>query len=72
LNRQIYLKGGEFRAGHYRSARKHFDQASRVAKKDRAAVLTNSAMASIALGDNRRAESLVPQALELDPKMSRF
>jgi tetratricopeptide (TPR) repeat protein len=62
------LGRAEFRAGRYRSAREHFDQASRVAKKDRAAVLTNSAMASVALGDNRRAESLVRQALELEPQ----
>ena len=61
------LGRAEFRAGRYQSARKHFDQASRVAKKDRAAVLTNSAMASIALGDHRRAESFVRQAMELEP-----
>ena len=46
----------------------HFDQASRIATKDRAAVLTNSAMASIALGDQRRAESLVRQAMALEPQ----
>ena len=61
------LGRAEFRAGRYRSARKHFDQASRIATKDRAAVLTNSAMASIALGDPRRAESLVRQAMALEP-----
>jgi tetratricopeptide (TPR) repeat protein len=62
------LGRAEFRAGHYRSASKYFDQALRVAGKDRAAVLSNSAMASIALGDKRSAESLLRQALEFEPQ----
>src|SRR5688572_24652268 len=41
------LGRAEFRLGHYRVARKHFDQASQKAGKDKAAALSNSAMASI-------------------------
>lgn len=62
------LGQAEFRAGHYRAARKYFDQALRVAGDGRVAVLTHSAMASIALGDSRRAESSVREALELAPQ----
>lgn len=62
------LGRAEFQTGHYRSARKYFDQASQVGGEGRAASLANSAMASVALGENRRAESLARQALELEPQ----
>ena len=62
------LGRAEFQAGNYRSAKKYFDRAVQRSVDGKAAVLTNSAMASIALGETRRAESLARQALELEPQ----
>jgi tetratricopeptide (TPR) repeat protein len=62
------LGRAEFQAGRNRSASKYFDQALQGAGKEKAFVLSNAAMASIGLGDSRRAESLVRQALELEPR----
>ena len=61
------LGRAEFHKGHYRLARKYFVKATHTPGGDSAAGLANLAMASIALGESRRAESLAQQALEREP-----
>lgn len=61
------LGRAEFHKGNYRTAKRYYERALQIGGPGKALTLTNASMTAIALGEFRRAEAYLRQAVELAP-----